>query len=254
MLHYLRVTFVIAINVIFFMLTVFPVSLIVSPLRVDKRLKYTSLFWKYFAIVLLKTLNANVLKIDLRDEGTKKINNPPGLYISNHQSLMDIPLLLSVFQNPPIMKKSILYIPFFGICAYATGCVCVDRKSHRSRKEALDKAIFRLHNYHRGLQVYPEGTRNREADSPKDLKRIKKPLVTHAYKNNIPVYSVSICGNKGFFDKDKIINFNKNVGLRITDKIEPKDYKSEEEFIAKCWGEVQGGYKELEGKLNSDTI
>ena len=254
MLHYLRVIFVIAINVTFFMLTVFPVSFIVSPLGVDKRLKYTSPFWKYFAILLLKTLNTNVVKIDSRDKKTKNISNPPGLYISNHQSLMDIPLLLTVFQNPPIMKKSILYIPIFGICAYATGCVCVDRKSHRSRKEALDKAIFRLHNYHRGLQVYPEGTRNREADSPKDLKHIKKPLISHAYKNNIPVHSISICGNKGFFDKDRIINFNKNVGLRITDKIEPKDFSTEEEFIAKCWEEVLVGYKELEGKLNSDTI
>jgi 1-acyl-sn-glycerol-3-phosphate acyltransferase len=221
---------------------------------VYNRLKYSSPSWKVLSKYLFWSLGTDIYCEDKRPQEIKDLNNPSGLYIANHQSLMDIPLLLTKFQTPPIMKKSILYVPIFGLCAYSAGSIIVDRKSFKSRKEAFFKATERLEKFQKGLQYYPEGSRNREADSPKDVSKIKSALITYAYKNDIPVYSISICQNKGFFDKKNFLNFNKKVGLFIDNATLPSSFKDEDEFIEACWKKVETNYYVLEAKLNSDKI
>lgn len=253
-IHYLRVIFVVSSVVILFCLTLFPASLFTALMGVHNRLKYSSPSWKLLSKYLFWALGTKVDLTDNRLIEVKSLNNPSGLYIANHQSLMDIPLLLTVFQTPPIMKKSILYVPIFGLCAYAAGSVIVDRKSLKSRKEAFQKATERLEKFQKGLQYYPEGSRNREADSPKDVSKIKSALISYAFKNNIPVYPISICKNKGFFDNKKLLNFNKKVGLFIDNALLPSDFKSEDEFIKDCWNKIESNYYALEAKLNSDIM
>lgn len=253
-LHYIRVFFVIASVVLLFLVTLFPASFVIAFMGVYNRLKYSSPSWKLVSKYLFWALGTNIYCKDNRPKEIKSLNNPSGLYISNHQSLMDIPLLLTIFQTPPIMKKSILYVPIFGLCAYSAGCIIVDRKSLKSRKEAFYKATERLEKFQKGLQYYPEGSRNREADSPKDLSKIKSALISYAFKNQIPVYSISICKNKGFFDSKNFLNFNKKVGVHIEDALLATDFAKEEEFIKACWSRVQSNYFALEAKLNSDSI
>lgn len=253
MTHFFKVIFVVTSNITLFLFTLFPMSLIVIPFNAGIRLKYTSWAWKLLSSCLYKSFQVDLVSIDQRDEKIRKLANPHGMYISNHQSIMDIPLILKFFQLPPIMKKSILYIPIFGLCAYAAGSIIVDRKNRYSRKEAYDKAIKRLNEFYRGLQFYPEGRRNREKDSPKNYEDIKKPLLQYAYANDIDVYAISICKNKNFFNKKEIIRFNKKVGIKFSDVISPKNYANEEEFMQAAWKNVTRGYFELEGKLNSLT-
>ncbi len=253
-LHYLRVIFVVITVIALYFITLFPLSILVLPFDPGKRLKWTSPCWKLLAIYLFWAIDSEIYNEDKRPEELKSKNNPSGLYISNHQSLMDIPLILTSFQSAPIMKKSLLYIPFFGISAYSAGAIPVDRKSLLSRKETLNKAIFRLHNYSNGLQYYPEGSRNKEANSPKPVNRIKTPLMAHAYDNNIPVYSISIYNNNDLFHKRKFLNFGKVIGLYISEASLPKDFPSKESFIKHCWNKVEKNYSYLEDKLNSETI
>lgn len=254
LLHYLRVMFVVVSVITLFLLTLLPMSIIVLPFNPQTRLKWTSPSWKLLSKYLFWSLGAKLYYEDKRDIEIQRINNPSGLYISNHQSLMDIPLILTSFQSAPIMKKSLLYIPLFGLCAYSAGSIPVNRKNMKSRRETLNKAIFRLHNYSKGLQYYPEGSRNKKANSPKSVEKIKTPLMAHAYDNDIPVYSISICNNNRFFDSKKLINFNRKIGLFISSENYPKDFQTKKDFINHCWSIVETNYSYLEDKLNSETI
>lgn len=52
---------------------------------------------------------------------SKMIFRQKRLYIANHQSYIDIPLIITKFQVPPIMKKEVLYIPIIGLVGWAMG-------------------------------------------------------------------------------------------------------------------------------------
>ncbi|MCT4640733.1 MAG: 1-acyl-sn-glycerol-3-phosphate acyltransferase [Bacteriovoracaceae bacterium] len=231
------------------MILIVPISFIIAPFSAQTRLKYASPFWKVFASITFKLLGIKVTQIDQRPIEIQRQNNPPGLYISNHQSLMDIPLLLTKFQVPPIMKKSILYVPIFGVCAYSSGALIVNRSSKEARKKTLSKAIEVLTAGQRCLQYYPEGTRNREAKTPKSYDKIKSKLISFAYKNNINVISVSVSGTSDVF-KGKKLNFGSHLGINISNYIKPSDFESEQEFIQTCWNNVENGYQDILKKMS----
>jgi 1-acyl-sn-glycerol-3-phosphate acyltransferase len=230
----------------------FPLSVIALPFRSAKtRLMITSPGWKiFFQTITYIACAAKVYSEDHRPEHIKKFHTPHGLYISNHQSFFDIPLSLSFYRIPPIMKKSILYIPIFGICGYSAGAMIVDRKDKRSRRKVFARACNRLLYGMKSLHFYPEGTRNKGDGSPKKIEELKKPIIKFAYANNIPLYTTTMYGTNKVF-KGGLINHFQKVGIITRDAIYPKDFSDFDEFLEKAWGQVQSDYKFLEGKLTT---
>jgi 1-acyl-sn-glycerol-3-phosphate acyltransferase len=88
--------------------------------------------------------------------------DPRGHYIflSNHQSLFDIPALLATSpgQLRMMAKRSLFRIPFFGWSLAAGGFIPIDRTDRSTALEAFTAAAERLR---RGSSVllFPEGTR-----------------------------------------------------------------------------------------------
>jgi len=85
------------------------------------------------------------------------------IVVSNHSSLMDIPLTTPFIPGPnkTIAKKEMAKIPIFGMI-YQRGSVLVDRKSEESRKHSFIQMKAVLDS---GLHmcIYPEGTRNKSS-------------------------------------------------------------------------------------------
>jgi 1-acyl-sn-glycerol-3-phosphate acyltransferase len=87
------------------------------------------------------------------------------IIVSNHNSLMDIPLTTPFIPgaNKTIAKIEMARVPIFGMI-YKRGSVLVDRKSEESRKNSFvqmkDVLSMGLH-----MCIYPEGTRNK-TDQP----------------------------------------------------------------------------------------
>jgi len=227
-----------------------PISIIVLPLDTAKRFKISAPFWNLFFRLSLSTgMFVKKFSEDRRDEESKKSISPKGLYIGNHQSVIDIPVLYSHMVSPPIMKKSILYIPLFGICAYSSGAIVVDRKDPHSRKKVMEEATRRLLSKDfMQLQYYPEGTRNKLSSAPKPVNQIKSRLILFAYQNNIPVYPFSIYGTQNII-RNKIIRLGQQVGIILHEAIEPKDFETSEAFINACWNKVIEGNQELSEKF-----
>ncbi len=236
-------------SLVFFLCIVLPPSIIALPFSKRIRTKLTVPCWNIFFKVFIKACSiSRVHIIDRRPKKFQKMVHPPGLYIANHQSFMDIPVLMQKVTIPPVMKKEVIYIPIFGVCAYSSGGILVDRKSKDSRKAVFENAKINLTQNFKALQYYPEGTRQRTGDKPKDVKSIKTPLIKFAYKQNIPVYPVSIWGTKNILQNRLIIPFKK-MGIVLNDAIIPSSCNSEQEFIEKCWSKVQDGHTELDKLL-----
>lgn len=240
----------ITLTTIAFFVLILPISLIALFIPGHElRLKVTGPFWIYFFKFILKAVTFTKLySEDHRPKEAHKFS-PTGLYICNHQSFMDIPVTLSHFAIPPIMKKEILYIPIFGIAAYSSGALIVNRSNQKSRLKTFEKATGRLLGPNGRLQYYPEGTRSRGGSGPRDVSHIKSKIIKFAYTNNIPVYPISVAGTDKILNSKGVISFRKKAGIILHAPKLPKDFTTSEEFINACWNQVKLGYQELTEKL-----
>lgn len=239
----------IVISCLLFIFILVPGVVVTIPFNLRKRLEIICPVWSVFSRLLLKYGCSTDLKIreDLRSEDFK-ITPAYGLYIANHQSYLDIPLLSTIYQIPPIMKKEVLYIPIFGWIAWLSGAMPVSRGSNSSKKKVFSIAKKRILTDKLAVQVYPEGTRSKNA-VPKEFSEIKKTLLVFAYKENIPVIPTSLFGTREVLSDHGIVRSKKPVGIIVHKEIFPRDYESSDEFSKACWDKVREGYFSIEHRL-----
>jgi 1-acyl-sn-glycerol-3-phosphate acyltransferase len=233
---------------IIFML--FPVSIIVCPFHLGKRLQIIGPLWSFFGKVLLKhACGAQVVVCEDHRSPSFQKTPPYGLYVANHQSYIDIPLMLTMYQAPPIMKKEVLYIPIFGLLAWASGALPVSRANPNSRKKVFIQAKKRMSKDKIGLQVYPEGTRSKDS-LPKPFSEIKKTLLVFAFHEKIPVIPTSIYGTRGVLNHLGIIRQGQHLGIIVHKEIHPESFTCAEDFAKAAWDQVIKGHDELKDRLN----
>ena len=97
----------------------------------------------------------------LRVEGMENLPSGGAVLVANHQSVVDIPMLLSAFPRPVgfLAKRELGEIPLFGKAMAAAGNLFVDRDDPRDAVRMLREAGARLRDG-RLVVVFPEGTRS----------------------------------------------------------------------------------------------
>jgi 1-acyl-sn-glycerol-3-phosphate acyltransferase len=218
-----------------------PSVLLTFYLPLTTRLKIIGPIWRIISFSILKFgIFSKISFIDRR----KIKKSGLGLYIANHQSFIDIPLIAMTTPIPPIMKKEVLYVPLFGLLGYGSGALTFSRKELNSRRKVLTKVINRLTKEKFSVQYYPEGSRSKDGII-KDITCIKTSLMSIAYRNKINVYPMSLYGTHNILNKFGIVKPGISIGIIHHEKIEPSLYGSEDEFITACWNKVIEGNAEL---------
>lgn len=124
--------------------------------RAERSKEGRSREYTYFIMNRWAQAMLRLLKVDVTFLGTP--NKESTLYIGNHISYLDIPLLMSVAPTVFIAKKELARWPFFGHGMKSVGTVFVDRSSIHSRKNAADSiAPFILAN-NQNVTLFPSGT------------------------------------------------------------------------------------------------
>ncbi|SRR5258705_5672098 len=125
------------------------------------------------------------------------------IVVSNHNSLMDVPLTTPFMPgaNKTIAKIEMAKTPVFGVI-YKTGSVLVDRKDEESRKNSYSKMKDVLDM---GLHmcIYPEGTRNKTNEPLQRFHNGAFKLALNSGKSILPavIFNTSkvLPANKSFF-------------------------------------------------------
>jgi 1-acyl-sn-glycerol-3-phosphate acyltransferase len=133
------------------------------------------------------------LHIDLTVEGRERV--PPGrayVYMSNHQSHLDIPILYASLPSPTIRmlaKTELFRIPVWGPALRQAEFVEVDRGNAERARAAIAQAAELVED---GVSVYlaPEGTRSRDGR----LGPLKKGGFHLAVGTGAPIVPVAIRG------------------------------------------------------------
>jgi 1-acyl-sn-glycerol-3-phosphate acyltransferase len=156
--------------------------------------------------------------------GERILPEQPYVFMCNHQSNFDIPVLLG---NLPVQfrwlaKAELFKVPIFGRAMHAAGYISIDRSDRQSAFESLQKAADVL----RGgvsIMVFPEGTRSLDGV----LKPFKKGGFVLAIEAGVPVVPVAIRGTHGIMPKGKRLIRPGDVTVCIGEPIATTPYTLE---------------------------
>jgi 1-acyl-sn-glycerol-3-phosphate acyltransferase len=114
------------------------------------------------------------------------------VYMSNHQSHLDIPILYATLPSPTIRmlgKKELFSIPLWGRGLRAAEFIEVDRSNHASAMKSIAYAARLVED---GVSIYlaPEGTRSRDGS----VGKLKKGGFHLALETRAPIVPVAIRG------------------------------------------------------------
>lgn len=134
-----------------------------------------------------------LLDVELVAKGAERV--PPDrayVYMSNHQSHMDIPMLYATLPSRTIRmlgKKELFQIPVWGRGLRAAEFIEVDRSNHARAMKSIERAKQLVRD---GVSIYlaPEGTRSRDGR----IGPLKKGGFHLAMDTQAPIVPVAISG------------------------------------------------------------
>jgi len=154
--------------------------------------------------------------LDIRLTATGAEHVPPRavVYMSNHQSHLDIPILYATLPSPTIRmlgKAELFRIPLWGRAVRAAEFIEVDRSNHARAVESIEHAARLVRD---GVSIYlaPEGTRSVTGR----IGKLKKGGFHLALGTGAPIVPVAIRGTIDILPRGgKVMRSGQRVSVQI---------------------------------------
>jgi len=145
--------------------------------------------------------------------GLENIPAGPCVYVANHQSHFDAPMLFAHLPGHVrfVAKASLFQIPFFGQALKNTGFVKVDRSGGTHDRQVLAEAVHAVRN-RTSLLFFAEGTRSDDGV----LKPFKKGAAVLALQAQVPMVPVAVAGTRSILKKGSaLVHGGRKVVMRV---------------------------------------
>jgi 1-acyl-sn-glycerol-3-phosphate acyltransferase len=169
--------------------------------------------WARSSLGLLRVLAGT--KVEFR--GLEKIPAGGALVAAKHQSLWETFALVTIFDDPTfILKRELMWIPFFGWYLKKVRCVPVNRKAGSQALVQMTAMAKDEARHGRQIIIFPEGTRRPPGAPP-----AYKYGVAHLYQNlGFPCIPVAL--NSGlYWPRRQFIRRPGTIRVEIMDPIAP---------------------------------
>lgn len=160
--------------------------------------------------LILKTTRVRV-DVDGLDQLPR---DTPYLFLSNHQSIYDIPVLFwhLPYQVRILAKASLGRFPFLGWHLRRSGHVLVDRSAPGNSTMLQIKELMRQRV---SLLVFPEGTRSGDGR----VARFRAGIVLLAIEAGLPIVPVAVEGTRHVMLKGRLMTCPGHVRMRVLSPI-----------------------------------
>ena len=134
-------------------------------------------------------------------EGQENIPAGPCVFVGNHRSYYDIPILLTALDAPHgiLAKEELEKIPLLNRWMKLLGCVFVKRDDIRASVKALNDATAIVESG-RSFVIFPEGTRYKGEEG--GAGEFKAGAFRIAVKTSAPVVPVAVTGARALFESN----------------------------------------------------
>jgi 1-acyl-sn-glycerol-3-phosphate acyltransferase len=170
-------------------------------------------FWARTNLWLLRVVCGT--RVEFR--GLEKIPPGPLLVASKHQSLWETFALITLFADPAyIMKRELMWIPFFGWYTWKAGMISVDRGRGSQALTEMNASARRELARDRQIIIFPEGTRR----APGAESRYKYGVVHLYAETNVACLPIAL--NSGlFWPRRSFRRYPGTIRVEILDPIPP---------------------------------
>ena len=165
-------------------------------------------YFKFFGIIWGKTLSF-IFNIKLIVIGRENLLNESNyIFVPNHASLIDIPLLLIAVNRYTVFiaKHELRKIPIFKSILDKAGFIFVNRKDNDSSINSINNLVNDIKITPRSVGIFAEGTRTKDGN----LQMFKKGAAIFGINTNLPIVPVAISGTYKWSLKS-LLNFKKSV-------------------------------------------
>lgn len=176
-------------------------------------------FYKW-SVFTIKVVGLNITAL-----GQENIPNETCVFMGNHQSILDIPLLRYTTGRKIdlVAKEELLKVPVVGYWIKNLRCVAINRDNPREGIKAINKAIEYV-KQGCSYVVFPEGTRSKDGK----INEFKKGSLKIATKTKVKIVPFAIEGtSKAFEDTRKFIP--QDIKIIFGTPIEMEGISKEEE-------------------------
>lgn len=187
-----------------------------------------------------------LLGINIEVSGLGNIDREkPHVYMSNHLSFLDGPMLFLVIPQPirVILKKEVMRIPVVGDVMKFIEFVPVDRKALKGGKQSIDRASRLIREKGYSFLIFPEGTRSYDGK----LQAFKRGGFFLAIKTSVSIFPVTIRGSRELMPRGSFFIKKGKVSVTFHPpiSIEGYDYKSIPRLSNHVRKIIQAEFKEL---------
>ena len=153
-----------------------------SEVEGDKYIAKVSCAWSDYTINKAVEMNVTVV-------GGENIPEGPCVFMANHTSVLDCPLLIFTAKRSIgfIAKKELIKVPIIGYWIKQAKCVPIDRENIREAIKVINEGVQNLKDGH-SMAVFPEGTRSKDGK----LGQFKKGGMKLATKAKVPIIPVAM--------------------------------------------------------------
>ena len=164
-------------------------------------------------------------RIKVKVKGLSKIDPTTScIYMCNHQSNFDIPVLLAHLkvQFRWLAKAELFRIPLFGFAMRRAGYISIDRTDRQAAFISLKTAAKTIREG-ASVIIFPEGTRSPDGN----ISPFKKGGFVMALDSGVPIVPVILHGTRAIMSKKKLRIVPGTVLVEITEPIDISGYTRE---------------------------
>lgn len=203
--------------------------------------KGTICLWDRIVMPTVFWVVKNVAGLKLEFRGLENISKVPALYACKHESALET---YAFTQSVPtctyVLKKELVYMPFFGWTQYFYGMVPVDRKGGAKAMKNMLKGVKKIVMENRPVVVFPEGTRC-------------KPGTTKGYKSgflflaeNLKLKVVPVAVNTGlFWAKSSFLRYPGTAVIEFLEPMDVSEHVDKKAFMSRLEEVIEQKCKEL---------